>query len=568
MAVGRWYEKQVDGSLLELNLLGEHAGEGVVTALQVSRVGDPSPAQTPRAPVIDPELSSLTSRTSATLVWAAPDGTGLPPVTDYRIYRSDDGGTEVFIDNTGSASILTFTDTPLPTDTPEILFTYTVRAVNSDGVGEPSSALNLQWDEVVTSPPAAPTNFQRGTLTSSSVALTWDFVADSTVTHQGIFNNNNLLVNNIDKAVKSYVWNGLTPGATYSALNVRRYNGVAGNTPTGWSARSNQLSFTVPQPQGEGQFLAHQPGLTYIGQSTEINYQQTINEIGAEVNVYRIFNPSNVSKIEDCFGGRPRKMIPWLSIKPNHLGAPGGDDNAVSSWASIASGNYDSQIRNVMDNLLEWVQDPDGQPMVVTFHHEPIGPTNRNSDGTTYTNAFHRIIDVAESRPDWIDGKILWCPNYEEFTLRQGQTPNWNTWCNSAFMNRMHFMSWDMYQFAGTNAQNNATTRIPRIYSMMEQRGFGDMPLGIGEWGARQQDFGYDQNTSRYTSAQYARQFVDYMMLPEQQERWWITSVYNASDVGDSRLTTETRPPDTESYMECYREYLATSARLSTIGIT
>lgn len=534
--------------------MGEHISAGALANLQVSKVGDPVPPQTPLAPIINSSTSVLNSRTLATLNWSAPDNTGRPPITDYRVYRKNDGGSETLVGNTGSPSILTFTDSPLPTNTPEITFTYVIRALNADGVGLASSELNLQWNSVVVSPPNIATNLQRSTLTSSSVALTWNFPVDATVTKQAIYNNNTLLVDNIDKAAKAFTWTGLVPGTTYSQINIRRFNSV------GVSAASNYLAFTVPQPSS-GLFYGHQPGLTYIGFSTDIAYATAIAEIGGPVDVYRIFNPADSGRIGSCYDAGT-KMIPWVSCKPSDIGITGSD---ITVWNSIASGSQDTQIRNLADSLLAYVQGSNKAPMVFTFHHEPVGPDRSATAGNAYTAAFSRIIDLFKARPTWVD-RILFAPNYEEFTFRSGTAPDWNAWCNSAFMNRVDFFSVDIYQFAGTNSQNDAPARMARVKSMLTTRGYDGMPIGVGECGGRQDLYGYGVDTSRYTSAQYGRQWVDYIASDPQM---WIVSFFNSTDVGNTRLNQSPYiPPDTETYMETFQDALASGAKLATIGIT
>ena len=553
----RFFEKQSNGSLIELNLEGQYQGEEFgVQPLSISTVGDPVPPLTPLAPVINAGTTVLTTRTSATINWAAPNNTGRPPITDYRIYRQDDGGAEAYIGHTGSASTLTYVDSPVPTNTPEIVFTYIVRAVNADGIGAPSSGVNVQWGSVVTSPPAAPTNLQQGTLTSSSVALTWEFPADASVTKQAIYNNNTLLVDNIDPASVAYVWSGLTPGTSYSAINIRRYNSA------GWSGASNTVAFVVPQPSS-GSFYGHQPGLIYVGFSTDVNYNQAITEIGSDVDVYRIFNPTDSGKIGSCYT-RSTKMIPWVSIKPTDLGLPQSNPD-ITDWNSIAAGNQDTQIRNLADSLLSYVQGSNKSPMVLTFHHEPVGPDRSATAGNAYTAAFSRIIDLFKARPTWND-RILFGPCYEEFTFRSGATPDWTVWCKSSFMNKCDFFGFDMYQFASNNTNNGAALRIGRIKSMLTSRGYADMPLGVGECGGRQEAFGYEVDPSRWTSAQYGRQWVNYL---ESDDQFWIVSFYNATDVGNSRLTQPAIvPPDTETYMNTFRDILSSGAHLATLGIT
>jgi PKD repeat protein len=100
------------------------------------------PARVPKPPC----LSGSRSTTESLLTWKAPDNGGAN-ITNYKIYRSNVSGGEVFLGQTGSAST-TFRDQNPTSDTH--LF-YRVTAVNSVGEGMTSNEIDL----VAIAPPPA-----------------------------------------------------------------------------------------------------------------------------------------------------------------------------------------------------------------------------------------------------------------------------------------------------------------------------------------------------------------------------------------------------------------------------
>lgn len=576
----KWFEKQANGTLLQLNLVGvaeadpaNPDGPKVTKALQVSRVGDPIVPLTPLPPNIT--TFTLTTRTSMSLGWTAPDNTGRPPITDYNIYRQNDGGADTYVGHTGSGSTLTFVDSPLPTNTPEIVFTYTVRAVNSDGVGAASSAKIVQWSGgVITQPPAAPTNLVRGSLTSSSVVLTWAVTADASVTKQAIYNGNTLLVDNIDKNALSFTWSGLTPGNTYSAINVRRFNSA------GWSGQSNTVAFTVPQPSA-GQFFGHQPGKVYVGMTvgpqtnspyngSEPSWDTMVNNTIQVPGVYaeRIYAPTYGTKAQTCLGEvAAKRRIPWISNKPGNIS--GSIPNTQAGWDSIASGNFDAAIRTTFDDLLDTPAANNG-PIVWTFHHEPQQVGRSASVGTSFNNAFNRIIDIAKARPTWNDN-IVFCPNYMEYLWRAPDSRQiggsvQNAWFPASALSRWDFFSFDIYPFDDGNVSTDPTNyfsvhppmRIQRIKDSLDLYGYSNMLLGVGEFAGR-----HNIPTYVWTAAQWVRSIMDYM---EADPRFWIACYFNSDGgVADESLMWGAEAGDTETQMTVFREKLGTSARLSDL---
>ena len=149
--------------------------------------------ETPAAPTLSVPAQPIglaatsVSHDSVTLTW---DDPGDSSITGYQVLRrSRDGdvygdgqGDAAFvavIDDTGSA-VTTYTDTSVTAHT---RYVYRVKAINSEGMGERSSYLNV---ETPTSPtpsvPAAPTGLAGSSATHDSITLTWDDPGDSSIT--------------------------------------------------------------------------------------------------------------------------------------------------------------------------------------------------------------------------------------------------------------------------------------------------------------------------------------------------------------------------------------------------
>lgn len=237
--INEWLTDSTRGPL---NLLGEFLGfdgsdNPVYGKIQLSSVGAETVPKVPLAPALS---VSLLTRTSARVVVTPPENSGRPVITSYQVYRSDNGAAATLVNTIDvPAEPLTWDNTGLPTATPEVTFTYTVYAVNGDGVGAVSNAVAVQWEAAPAQQPTAPTNFRRTSTTETTVALAWNETSDATVTKHALYLNSTIYRDNLDAAALTYTITGLSPGQTLSNLNVRRWNGQ-------WSPASNMLTFTTP----------------------------------------------------------------------------------------------------------------------------------------------------------------------------------------------------------------------------------------------------------------------------------------------------------------------------------
>jgi len=238
----KFYELQVNRTLEPLNLVGEYRGDGGVDSLIISRVPDPKTPRTPEAPSLTSNWTR-DSRTQVTLHWVPPDNTDRPPVTAYKLYRSQDGGAYAQVGSDISPTLDTIVDSSLPTNTPEYVFRYYIKAVNADGIGDQSNIIATQWNGIVIQAPTAPLTLiaRSGSITETSVQLDWTETADASVTKKGLYRNNTLVLE-IDAAATTYLWSGLTAGSTETDINIRRFNSE------GWSPASPKISFTTKTP--------------------------------------------------------------------------------------------------------------------------------------------------------------------------------------------------------------------------------------------------------------------------------------------------------------------------------
>lgn len=238
--VGTVYEKQSDGTLLELSLVGrfrgfdDTTGDPLYGTLSLSAL--PETTLQPVVPYGASLAGSMPSRTSAALSWTPQAvSSGRMPIVGWRVYV--DG---VAYGSDLPASTLSLTVTGLSTSSsPEAIHTFHVAALCSVGIGYDSNHVKLQWNGTQVSEPTPPQSLVAGTPTASSVQLTWAESVDANVTKHGIFLGDTLLRDGLSAAATAYVLASLSENTTYADINVRRY------TSAGWSPASNMLTATT-----------------------------------------------------------------------------------------------------------------------------------------------------------------------------------------------------------------------------------------------------------------------------------------------------------------------------------
>lgn len=195
-----------------------------------------------------PALSASLNGNAANLSWtASTDNVG---VTGYDVYR---GTTKIA---TLDANTLVYSDLDLAAGT----YQYKVEAL--DAAGNKSSSNTQQVVVPDTQAPTSPTNLAVGTLTATTVELSWSAATDNVgvtgyqVLRDGVEAGTTTNLNFTDT--------GRSPGATYT-YEVKAYD-AAGN----YSAASSQVTVTTPEPDTQAptaptDLVATQTSQTQVG---------------------------------------------------------------------------------------------------------------------------------------------------------------------------------------------------------------------------------------------------------------------------------------------------------------
>jgi hypothetical protein len=210
-----------------------------------------------------------------------------------------------------------------------------------------------------------------------------------------------------------------------------------------------------------GRWPGHQPGKILLGVSTA-DLSASIAAVGA-IGLRRTFytwadRGEDKAIRADHAAGR----LPWISFKP-----PGG----TSGWASIASGEYDADIKAMARRYAGYAK-----PLIATFHHEP---TNDSGDPAQYAAAWLRIHDVMAAETGLAN--VTFAPIIGDWEFnpknRDGRP---DAYLTPAVLERMPFLGVDLYQ----NGSNDGySSRLGRIIDWLDIRGVRDPMIGIGETG-------------------------------------------------------------------------------------
>lgn len=229
-------------TLRPLNGPYEVSGALTIDVTKPLQPKDSGESQAPDPPVIhsaaDPSPTAMLTRTSAQVNWDAPI-TGVQAV-QWEVWRDNALVTTV------NASVLTYTETGLPTATPERIFAYSVRGVGPSGPGGYSATVTLQWNATPPQVPTAPLTLVRSNLTDTSVSLTWTEDVDATVTkHTVRSSTGTVMKDNIAPDVLTTSLTGLSANTAYTVY-VTRTNGVGESGPS----PSRSFTTTGGPPQG------------------------------------------------------------------------------------------------------------------------------------------------------------------------------------------------------------------------------------------------------------------------------------------------------------------------------
>jgi hypothetical protein len=490
-----WFEITPGGGRQPLNLKGRYVGRDgsgspIYEDATVSGVPDTFDANDylPIAPTI---AVTQTARTSADIT-ITPSPLNPPPrgpLLTYRVFRSDNGGTfslvaEITADNDAP---VVYTNSSLPTATPEITFQWKVVPTNGDGIGPSSNTVTAQWSGTApTQQPTAPTALTVSNIGQTGAHLTWAETTDATVTKHGLFlgaTATTPLVDNISASAKAYDLANIDPGTTYTNLVVRRYNGVASSAPSGWSPASNPVTFKTLTNAGGPLFLGHQRGKVAIGWSTLASFTTAENQLdtqtpfnatagapsgvsySSQMGVYRQFgyDSGNFADADS------KNRIVWVSAKPADWGAGNSDE---TGWTAVAGGTHDAAIISWFTPIINR-----NKLTIFTFNHEPIGNSvgDPNAAGDAHCAAWRHIIQLVDNHTGWSNHRVIWAPLYEENRLRNIKKNNigidWSRWLPEDLLPGRSSVAWDFigfdfYQDTIMGSASLWSSRWTRIHDM------------------------------------------------------------------------------------------------------
>jgi hypothetical protein len=190
--------------------------------------------------------------------------------TGFEIYRSTSSSGPWELETITAADVLSYLDQNLVSG---VKYYYIIRPVNGTGAGVTNAPVSITTgiDEIS---PTAPSNLTKGTVTSSSVALSWAASTDDVgVAGYDIFVNG--FKTNTTTSLSAVV-NGLTPGTLYNFI-VKARDG-AGNV----SPASNQVTqavvmsgLTYKYYQGDWNALPNFDALTPVASGVLTNFSLT-----------------------------------------------------------------------------------------------------------------------------------------------------------------------------------------------------------------------------------------------------------------------------------------------------
>jgi len=218
-----------------------------VAAINGAGAGDQSPSASGTTdPIVSNAPTSLTAAAGSTpssminLSWVAPVYTGGAAIVGYQITENRAGaGDVVIVSNTGSTAT-TYTRTGLDR---VVSHTYSVKAINSAGVGAASNTAVLTTAAELPGPPTGLT-LTAGSPAMTVISLSWTAPADTggaAISGYQIKKNGSIVVADTGGTATTYSATGLTAGATYTFA-------VAAINSSGEGGDSNVPSLTTSGP--------------------------------------------------------------------------------------------------------------------------------------------------------------------------------------------------------------------------------------------------------------------------------------------------------------------------------
>ncbi len=255
-------------------------------------------------------------------------------------------------------------------------------------------------------------------------------------------------------------------GAAAAGLALPQVANAAGQIGYRDETTSLGAPFSPAAAAGTPKWLGHQPGKVYLGQTYNGDIAVAEAAAGGRFGVHRTFYQWTGGAGEDkaIANDHANGRLPWVSFKP-----PSG----AASWAPIASGAYDADIRARARRYAAF-----NKPIIVTFHHEP---TDDSPDGAAWAGAYCRIYDVMKAETGLKN--VTFVPIHMEWVWHPlNKTTNFAPqFMTKAVMRRMPFLGIDVYQ---GNACESFSTSLGRIFDWMAAQGFADKMIGIAEIGS------------------------------------------------------------------------------------
>ncbi len=241
-------------------------------------------------------------------------------------------------------------------------------------------------------------------------------------------------------------------------------------TPAPRTADAAQATASRTADAATPRWPGHQPGKVILGMSCGTQCPEKERQLGQHYGVHRQF-----SRFGDwtSVGNKIRadhnaSRLPWISVS-------GPQNESPAGWRALASGAYDSQIRA----LARVLKANPARPVVLTFHHEPSGDGTEaeGADWAAANNRFHDVLKADGALANVAFAPILGDWLFNPINRRQDPV----NWARVGVLQRASFLGIDLYE---NDSGQTFAERLPHPLRYLEQRGFGNLMLGIGETAA------------------------------------------------------------------------------------
>jgi len=202
----------------------------------------------------------------------------------------------------------------------------------------------------------------------------------------------------------------------------------------------------------------HKPGRIYLGLSTGESLDVTLRQTGP-IGLYRSYYVWGDATREDraIVADHAASRLPWISFKP------------PASWAAVASGAYDSDIRSRARRYAGYAK-----PVIATFNHEPQTDSGTPAD---FARAWTRIHDVMAKETGLRN--VVSAPILGEWVFNPvNKRDEPGDYLTPAVLDRCHFVGIDIYQNQSGQAYD---VRLGRVLSWLNAQGRSQKMIGLGE---------------------------------------------------------------------------------------